>query len=52
MLAYNIRIHSRVNTANNTRLVSTRKKLQGLICDVVNSSRARLYDVYLDIQSR
>ena len=48
---YEVGIYCRVSTASKTQVVSIGHQLSGLIADVANSQQARLYDVYLDIQS-
>ena len=48
---YEVGIYCRVSTASKTQVVSIGHQLFGLIADVANSQQARLYDVYLDIQS-
>ena len=48
---YEVGIYCRVSTASKTQVVSIGHQLFGLITDVANSHQARLYDVYLDIQS-
>ena len=48
---YEVGIYCRVSTASKTQVVSAVHQLSGLIADVANSQQARLYDVYLDIQS-
>ena len=48
---YEVGIYCRVSTASKTQVVSAGHQLSGLIADVANSQQARLYDVYLDIQS-
>ena len=48
---HTIDIYCRVSTASKTQVVSIGHQLSGLIADVANSQQARLYDVYLDIQS-
>ena len=48
---YEVGIYCRVSTASKTQVVSAGHQLSGLISDVANSQQARLYDVYLDIQS-
>lgn len=48
---YEVGIYCRVSTASKTQVVSAGHQLSGLIADVANSQQARMYDVYLDIQS-
>ena len=48
---YEVGIYCRVSTASKTQVVSVGHQLSGLIADVANSYQARLYDVYLDVQS-
>ena len=48
---YEVGIYCRVSTESKTQIVSAGHQLSGLITDVANSHQARLYDVYLDIQS-
>ena len=48
---YEVGIYCRVSTESKTQIVSVGHQLSGLIADVANSYQARLYDVYLDIQS-
>ena len=48
---YEVGIYCRVNTASKTQVVSAGHQLSGLIADVAHSHQARLYDVYLDVQS-
>ena len=48
---YEVGIYCRVSTASKTQVVSAGHQLSGLIADVAHSQQARLYDVYLDVQS-
>ena len=48
---YEVGIYCRVSTENKTQVVSAGHQLSGLIADVAKSNQARLYDVYLDVQS-
>jgi site-specific DNA recombinase len=48
---YEVGIYCRVSTASKTQVVSAGHQLSGLIADVAHSHQARLYDVYLDVQS-
>ena len=48
---YEVGIYCRVSTESKTQIVSVGHQLSGLIADVANSYQARLYDVYLDVQS-
>ena len=48
---YEVGIYCRVSTVSKTQVVSAGHQLSGLINDVANSHQARLYDVYLDVQS-
>ena len=48
---YEVGIYCRVSTSNTKQIISAGNQISGLMRNVANSYQARLYDVYLDIQS-